>query len=201
NNLKQIGLALHNYHDTYKSFPPAFVRGPDGKPWHSWRVLLLPHLEEHLLAEKYHFDEPWNGPNNSKLLNQRPDVFACRTFDHGPWVEKIDTTYVAVVGPETVWPGANSVNIGDITDGMSNTVLIIEVRDAGIPWMAPIDLAFEEASAPPTDQKGRHPSSVHTGGGNVLLGDGTVRFANTTLDPEIWRALLTRSGGETINDF
>ena len=208
NNLKQIGLALHNYHDTYKSFPPAFVLGPDGKPWHSWRVLLLPFLEEQPLAEKYRFDEPWNGPNNSKLLDQRPEVFACRGFDSGPFVPKTDTTYVAVIGPETAWPSPASVGVKDFADGLSDTVFVVEVRDAGIPWLAPDDLSFEEALLPPRGVKGRRVSSIHFtegdpghGGMNVLLGDGAVRFVNFDIAPEIWRALLTRAGGEVINEF
>lgn len=208
NNLKQIGLALHNYHDTYKSFPPAFVLGPDGKPWHSWRVLILPFLEQEPLWKKYRLDEPWNGPNNSKLLKERPEAFACRSFDSGPWVPKTDTTYVAVVGPQTAWPGASSIQVADVADGMSNTVFVIEVRDAGIPWLAPDDLAFDEANQRPRGTKGRRPSSIHFaegdtdhGGLQVLMGDGTVKFVNFDIAPEIWKALLTHAGGEEINDF
>ena len=200
-NLKQIGPALHNYHDTYKCFPPAFVLGPDGMPWHSWRALILPFLEDESFAKKYRFDEPWNGPNNSKLLAQRPEVFACRGHDGVVNVPKWQTNYVAVVGSETVWPGASSTQVSDIADGTSNTVLVIEVRDAGIPWLAPDDLSFSEASAPPTEHSGRHPSSVHTGGGHVLMGDGTVRFVNTNVSPDLWKGLLTRAGGEEIGDF
>ena len=78
NHLKQIGLALHNYHDTYGSLPPAITRGPDGKPWHSWRILILPWLEQQDIYDRYRFDEPWDGPNNRKLhaaadrVRQRP---------------------------------------------------------------------------------------------------------------------------------
>ena len=200
-NLKQIGLALHNYYDTYKSFPPAFVLGPDGKPWHSWRVLILPFLEEQLLFEKYRFDEPWNGPNNSKRLAKRPEAFACRSHDGVINVSKWQTSYVAVIGPETVWPGTTTIQNEEIADGTSNTAFVVEVREAGIPWMAPDDLSFEEASHSPTATIGRHPGSLHTGGAHILLGDGTVRFVNSELNPEIWKALWTRDGGETIPDF
>ncbi len=205
-NLKQIGLALHNYHDTYKCFPPAFVLGPDGKPWHSWRVLILPFLEERPLFEKYRFDEPWNGPNNSKLLDQRPLAFACHWIDNKTHVPKTDTNFVAVVGSETAWPGVESIRVADIEDGTSNTALVIEVRDAGIPWLAPDDLSFEEASLPPRGIKGRRASSIHFteadhGGLHVLMGDGTVKFVNCELVPEIWKALLTRAGGEAVADF
>lgn len=205
NNLKQIGLALHNYHDAYKSLPPAFVVGPDGKPWHSWRVLLLPFLEEGPLWEEYRLDEPWNGPNNSKLLNRRPDVFACHSIDANPLVPQTDTTYVTVVGPETAWPGTSSIQLADVTDGTWNTVFVVEVRDAGIPWLAPDDLSWEEALLPPSGTTGRRVSSNHLwdnnpghGGMHLLMGDATVRFVNFDIAPEIWKALLTRAGGEAI---
>ena len=207
NNLKQIGLALHNYHDAYDSFPPAFVLGPDGKRWHSWRALILPFLEEKpVLSKKYRFDEPWNGPNNSKLLDQRPLVFACHWIDNKTHVPKTDTNYVAVVGSDTAWPGAESMRVADIKDGTSVTALVIEVRDAGISWLAPDDLTFEEASLPPRGVKGRRASSIHFtevdhGGLNVLMGDATVRFVNYDLMPEIWTGILTRAGGEMISDF
>lgn len=208
NNLKQIGLALHNYHDAYKTFPPAFVVGPDGKPWHSWRVLLLSFLEEGPLWEEYRLDEPWNGPHNSKLLNRRPEVFACHSIDANPLVAKTDTTYVAVVGSETVWPGSSSIQLADFVDGASNTLFVVEVRDAGSPWLAPDDLSFEEALLPLGVVKGRCVSSNHfteddpsRGGVQVLLGDGTSRFVNYDIAPEIWKALLTRDGGEAIPDY
>ncbi|MBI5759663.1 MAG: DUF1559 domain-containing protein [Planctomycetales bacterium] len=199
NNLKRIGLALHNYHDNYHSFPPAYVLGPDGKPWHSWRVLVLPFLEETDLAKAYRFDEPWNGPNNSQLLKRCPEVFRCHSAKGK--VPPTTTNYVAVVGTETVWPGASPVSIGEITDGTSNTVLVVEVRDAGIPWLAPYDLSFEEASAGPSNSAGRRPSSFHEHGGNVLMCDGTVRYIQLDINRETLRALFTRDGGEEIPDF
>ena len=201
NNLKQIGLALHNYHQSYNSFPPAFVIGPDGTPWHSWRALILPFLEEKELAEKYRLDEPWNGPNNSKLLERRPEVFACRVYDGVPHVRKSHTNYLAVVSPETMWPGASSLGVSDIADEKWNTALVVEVRDAGIPWLAPEDLSMEEAIVPPTGDTGRRPSSIHTGASHVLFVDGTVRYVNFNVPPNTWKGILTRAGGEKIADF
>src|SRR5438105_1376638 len=67
NNMKQIELALLNYHDANKSFPPAYVADAEGKPMHSWRVLILPYLERNDLYQQYDFNEPWNGPHNSRL--------------------------------------------------------------------------------------------------------------------------------------
>ena len=75
------------------------------------------------------------------------------------------------------------------------------MRDAGIPWLAPDDLAFDEACVAPSEEPGRRPSSGHTVGFHVLMGDGAVRFVNLTIDIVVWRALLTRDGGETTDEF
>src|SRR4051794_3818491 len=75
NNLKQIGLAMHNYNSAYDVFPPAVITDPDGKPLLSWRVLLLPFLDEQALYEQFKLDEPWDSPNNKPLLSRMPKVF------------------------------------------------------------------------------------------------------------------------------
>ena len=103
-DLKRIMVAMHQYHDKYDSFPPAFVVGSDGNRWHSWRALILPYLEPKL-SKQYHFDEPWNGPNNSKLLAHAPDVF--RSDCVGP--PENATSYFAVVGKRTLWPAHQSL--------------------------------------------------------------------------------------------
>src|SRR5262249_13538594 len=76
-HLNQLHVAFHNYHDTYGCFPPAYVADANGKPIHSWRVLMLPFIDEVHLYEKYRFDEPWNGPNNRRLANQLNWRFHC----------------------------------------------------------------------------------------------------------------------------
>lgn len=87
-HLQQIGISLHQYHDTYGSFPPAYVKGPDGEPWHSWRVLLLPDLGYEELYARYRFDQPWDGPVNRQLADEVPTVYQCpactdSSFLHG----------------------------------------------------------------------------------------------------------------------
>src|SRR5678816_1789236 len=77
NNLQQIGLALHNYHELCGSFPPAYFTDESGRPIHSWRVMILPQLDEMGLYSRYRWDEPWDGPNNSKLLSEMPAVYRC----------------------------------------------------------------------------------------------------------------------------
>lgn len=199
NHLRQIGFALHNYHDKYLSLPPAFVRGPDGQPWHSWRVLVLPFMGQQKLYDEYRFDEPWNGPHNQKLLKQRPEVFQCPQAKGK--IPSSDTSYVAVVGSETAWPAPDAISLGDLRDGSSNVILVVEVRDAGVPWLAPDDLMFEEACVVPSDKSGRRLSSFHVGGSQALLGDGAAKFIYTNIDASTLKGLLTRDGGETLGDF
>ena len=140
NNLKQIGIALHDYHDLYGSLPPACVTDENGEPMHSWRVLILPFMEHQPLYDKYDFDEPWNGPNNSKLLHPMPRVYACPANGGSTF-----TSYVAVVGPATAWPGKTGSTFEELQDGMEQTALLIEHNHQDVPWMEPRDLEFDAA--------------------------------------------------------
>ena len=215
--LKQFGLAFHNYHDTYGTFPPAFVLGPDGRKWHSWRVLILPMLEQQALYDEYKFDEPWDGPNNRKLLAKMPSLFACPSrpceakpatllsigvlaCSDGPAAAVANgyTSYAAVLGKDCVFRGVKPVNVKEITDGTSNTLLIGECTRTKIPWTKPDDI---EIANHPTlgDPKGF--SGPHDGGSHFLIADGSVRFLSTMTPQATVDALFTRNGGELINDF
>jgi hypothetical protein len=104
NNLRQIGLAMLNYHDVYGSYPPAYLADEDDRPMHSWRVLLLPYLEEEALYDQYDFDQPWDSPENLALANLMPQVYTCPSDMLATGSE---TSYTMVVGPDTV--GARGV--------------------------------------------------------------------------------------------
>src|SRR5205085_187838 len=113
NNLKQIALAMHNYHSTFDHFPPAVGYGPDGKTPHSWRVALLPYLEQQSLFEAYHFDEPWDGPHNRELLDKMPPVYRDPTDDGNP----THSSYFVLTGPSALFPGREATGLRDVTDG------------------------------------------------------------------------------------
>jgi hypothetical protein len=196
NNLKQIGLALFNYESTYRSFPPAYVADSDGKPMHSWRVLILPFLDQQELYEAYDFSEPWDGPNNSRLLARMPAVYACPSHSIPP--ETTNTAYAAVFGEHCVFRGAEPVKIDQITDGSSNTLLVVEAALAGIPWMKPDDVDVTKHPAL-GDQDGF--SSKHAGGVHGLLADGAVRFLPQDIAAQTLKALFTRDGGEPVGGF
>jgi len=197
-HLKQLGIALQNYHDTYKVFPPAYLADADGKPMHSWRVLLLPFLEEQELCKRYRFDEPWDSPHNRQLADEiSVTQFRCPAAT-GPANE---TSYVVVSDPETLFPGDRGRSIRDVRDGTSKTISIVEVANSGIHWMEPRDLTLDEALAginPPN----RSPaiSSHHVGGAMVGWGDAHVSYLPNDLSIEKLRALLTASGGEKVSE-
>jgi hypothetical protein len=204
NNLKQIGLALHNYHDVFGCFPPAYVADEEGRPLHSWRVLILPYLDQAPLYSRYRFDEPWDGPNNRKLHEAVVDIYRCPSDP--PTSKSADTNctnYVAVVGPETMWPGSEGVKRRDITDGPSNTLIVVETANSGIHWMEPRDLHVLQMASTINSSGGQGMSSKHAGCAVGLLSDGAVRTLSEKLPAETLRALLTIKGKEplTDNDF
>jgi prepilin-type N-terminal cleavage/methylation domain-containing protein/prepilin-type processing-associated H-X9-DG protein len=194
-NLCQIKLALHNYHSQYNMLPPAYVADASGRPMYSWRVLILPFMEQSGLYNQYDFNEPWNGPNNIKLLDSMPRTFACPSRDSDPTGL---TSYVAITGPGTMFPGAGSAKFADVTDGLPNTLMVVEVANVNIPWTAPQDLDVRTMSFRINDAKGPGISSQHPGGANVVFGDARTCFLLKSIAPEDLRALITISGGEAI---
>src|SRR5262249_6259204 len=118
--LKQIALALHAYHDEFGSFPPPYIADESGRPKHTWRVLLLPYLDYESLYERYDFAEPWDGPNNRNLHNIHVKAFE---YPRGYSRPRTNTAYVAVVGPQTLWPqSGRSISMADVKDGLASTI-------------------------------------------------------------------------------
>ncbi|MSR56713.1 MAG: DUF1559 domain-containing protein [Planctomycetaceae bacterium] len=144
--LRTLGLALQNYHVTYGSFPPAFLSDANGRPIHSWRVLLLPFLDQQALYDEYHFDEPWDGPRNTLLHERAMNVLGHNCFSCSADGKdmKQTTTYLAVVGSNTSWPGNRPRSKDEFRDGLANSILIVEVYNSGIHCLEPRDLSFDE---------------------------------------------------------
>jgi hypothetical protein len=199
NNLKQIALALHNYHDFYGTFPPAYIADADGKPMHSWRVLILPYLEKKPLYDLYDFSEPWDGPNNSNLHDRVVRLYCCP--ECAKTQPQTETNYVAVIGPQTMWPGDKGTTFGDIADGTSNTLMVVEVRDSGIHWMEPRDLHVLQMPLAINPPRGQGISSRHVNVAQAALADGSVRALSNETPPETIEALLTIAGGESLVDY
>jgi len=145
NNLKQISLAMHTYHDVSGTFPPAAKYDANGKPLLSWRVLILPYLDEPALYEQFHLDEPWDSPHNKPLADRMPSVFRCPS-------ERLPsqslTTYMVVVDPRSIFTGeASGVPISRVSDGTSTTLLVVEAARPVL-WTKPEDLALGPVDRP-----------------------------------------------------
>jgi prepilin-type processing-associated H-X9-DG protein len=193
-HLKQFGLALHNYLAANGCFPPAYTVDDQGRKMHSWRALLLPYFEAGTSPVNYNINEPWDSPNNRKAWDQMPSTFRCPSDDSSP---PNTTSYVAIVGPTTMWPGAKRVTADDITDGLSNTIAIVEAKNLAVPWLEPRDLDEESLSLIINDKATKNAlSSAHSDGVNVMLADGSVRFLLRSIDPKLLKELLTIAGGE-----
>ncbi len=202
NNLRQIAFALQSYQETYDSLPPAYVAADDGTPMHSWRVLILPFLDQQQLYDQYRFDEPWDGPNNRKLAERIPSAFQCPNYAFGRWgrsnakhENKTLTAYVVLSGENTPFPGSHTLKPEEIRDGLSDTLLVVELdNESGVPWTSPQDIDPEGFCRILNDKNPR--KKQHPGGVNAAFADGNVRFLKNSIDPNFVMKISTASGGE-----
>jgi hypothetical protein len=189
NNMKQIALAMHNYHDVYKSFPARAIKDKPGKPLLSWRVQVLPYIEENDLYQQFHLDEPWDSEHNRKLLAQMPAVYRNPNLPDGT-----KTNYLVPVGEDTIFSGDEPARMADITDGTSRTIMLLEVdADRAVPWTKPDD--YEVDADHPLAGLGNL-----RGGGIFLSGfaDGSVRAISRAIDPETFLLMLKKADGQPI---
>jgi hypothetical protein len=193
NNLKQIGLAIHNYNDTY-GFLPTDVLGPGAKPLWSWRVQLLPFLEQDNLYRRLDLTKPWDDPANARLLEKMPEVFRV----YGRDAKEKGTTFLQMPTMPAIPPGPSPIHVPGrrmpiiaIADGTSNTLMVVEAAEA-VPWARPGDLRFDPTKAPKVgadDRKWFH----------ALFADGSVRtLRRDKLTDDQLRALMTINGGEVV---
>lgn len=200
NNLKQIAIAFHNYHDVYGTFPPAYIPDKDGQPMHSWRVLILPFLESQHIYNQYNFSEPWNSPHNLAVTNQHVPAYSCPSSPtSGPG--STETSYMVITGPSTVFDGGKACRFSDILDGTSNTIMVVEVAGTGVNWGEPKDLDASTLTYPLGTRGGSTPASHHPGGLNVAMCDGSVRFIAYAESPQTFNALITKAGAEMVQGY
>ncbi len=187
-------MAVANYNDAYGRFPPAVTNDANGRPAHSWRILVLPFLEQRELYNAYSFDEPWDGPNNRKLESRMPPLFAfAGTNKDGT---STATNFVAITGPETVWPPSSGMLHSEIGDGPSNTIQFAEYNGPAIHWMSPVDLEFSTMSFTVGNPAGIDSQYLTPA---VAFADGSVRRLDANLSPIELRSMCTANGHESEN--
>jgi hypothetical protein len=145
----------------------------------------------------YDYSEPWNGPNNSKLITRLADVYCCPSDrNHKPGM----TSYVAVVGPGTAWPGTGYSSMQNLHDGTANTIMVVEIINSDIHWMEPRDLPIDELKAwLDPSHKPTLLSSHQSGrikGGIVVFADGHTEFLPHDTTEKRLRALLSPAGND-----
>jgi hypothetical protein len=190
NNLKQLGLAMHNYHDSQGRFPAAAICDPNGKPLLSWRVAILPYLGENNLYNRFRLNEPWDSPNNIQLAPLMPKVYKLPQDSNSA---SDQTHYQVFVGNGAAFDPTKGFRISvDFPDGLANTILIVEAAPS-VTWTKPDDITFDPGKpiAPLL-------SDVYRSGCNVLLGDGSVRPVLLSTPDSTLKAAITRNGGERV---
>ena len=190
NNLKQIGLAMHNYHDANGRFPARANFDDGGTPLLSWRVHILPYVEQNPLYEQFHLDEPWDSQHNMTLIPFMPQLYRNPSSTAGPG----KATYLVPVGEGTTFGAQEGSALKDVTDGSSNTIMALEVNDdEAVIWTKPQDWQYDPDR--PLAGLGR----AHPGGFEVLFADGSVHFLAGSIDPDVLRRLLTMADGEAVS--
>jgi hypothetical protein len=224
NKLRQIGIALHNYNDTYHRLPPAVLYDKAGKPLLSWRVLLLPFLEEEKLFQQFKLDESWDGPHNIQLLARMPNVYAPVRGEHQPHT----TFYQVFDGPGAAFDsdprhglrpyelaglgvaafeGKRVTRIPDSFPGGTARTLLLAEAGTTVPWTKPADLVYDPAKPLPPlgGEFNEGPTLFRTQrqtGIHVVLADASVWFLSKETDEAMLRQLIARAGKrENLDEF
>ena len=196
NNLKQIALALHSYHDTHKTFPPAYIPDADGQPLVSWRVLILPFMEYGSVSEQYNFSEPWDSPSNLGLVDMPLPIYQC------PSDPNASCSYFVVNMQGGIFDGPNTSRMSSVVDGTSNTIMVVEVTGSNVHWAEPVDLTPQALAAGINGAKnGTAISSNHKMKANVAFADGSVRQLNDTVTRAVLQQLINKKDGTPTPEF
>lgn len=196
NNLRQIGIAMRQYHAEHGCLPRAFWKSATGERTLSWRVALLPYLEAKQYFEQIDVSKPWDSPENEKARIFRIPTYWMPIEDNSPLT---DTSYVVITGPGTLFEEGRSLTFAQCTDGLQDTILAVEVQHSHIHWSEPRDFDIRTLRLQINGAHGAGISSPWPGGAHVLFADGSVRFLRNELLESELKAMITRGGGESFS--
>jgi prepilin-type processing-associated H-X9-DG protein len=205
NNMRNVGMAIQNYTTENRGDIPATEAGD---PPHSWRVELLPFLEQQRLYDHYQFNQPWNDETNREIAETLIEVYECLSAPDSTTSEGFGLTgYAAITGTNAMWGKKKSLNLSQISrgDGLSQTLLIVEACGQNIAWSEPRDVDLDSIPVGinlPGKARGLSGgllSSYHGSGANVVFGDGSAQFLSESIDSKILKKLCTATGGEKVS--
>jgi len=195
-NLRKIAAALNTYARDHGTYPPPVVTV--GKNTHSWRVLILPYLNENALYDLYDFDKPWNSDSNMSLAYRMPAVFQNQKQKQGPWGRLgSQSDYVLITGSGTLFPSTGPLSPDQIRDDAGQTLLLVEARLIGkeaISWTDPVDINVNTLRTSGYGELG----GVLEGGFAFATVDEKARFMASSTDPLVISAVITANGGERL---
>jgi hypothetical protein len=193
-NVRYLMLAMHNYMSSYNKFPPAWTEDAGGRKLFSWRVLMLPYIEQSSLWDKLKRDEPWDSAHNRPILESAPMPLIYES--PGVTLPKSHTAMLAILAPNgLILTGDKKHAFGTPNDGTANTIAIFEAPAAkAVPWYEPGDFVPNPGD-PTSGMFGARP-----GGMLAALADGRVIAVPETTDKAQVSALLTFTGGEKVEE-
>lgn len=192
-NLRQIRLALDLYRDEYDALPPAYTTDANGQRLHSWRTLILPFMEHAALYKQLDLSRPWNDPVNFALLLKMPEVYRCPSGN----LSDGDTTYLGAVGEDFCFHPTNPRSFKELSDGLSQTLMVFEVApDNAVPWMSPQDADLESIMRLTSNEP-----LPHREGFQGVMGDGLIRYFPADLPSETRKAMLTIRAKDVVEEF
>lgn len=211
-HLGDLAKALHLHPEKEGGLPQAIIQDERGAPAHSWRVSILPFIDDQSTYDAYDWSEPWSSSNNSIVAISTIEHFLCPS-DPLANSNSPHANYFAIVSPQTAWPTDRGLQLSEVNDGLENTILLLEAASLGVTWTQPRDLTYDEAiklltgAMPKQLVHGRYDEpgcfykqhSTESRGVHAAFADGTVRFLPVPLPEEMAKALLTANAGDEVD--
>jgi hypothetical protein len=187
-NMKQLGLAVLNYENSRKKFPPVYVRGKEGEKHFSWLVNILPYMEYGVTYDALNKKEPWDSTNNAAKLTSHIEEFECPSVERDN--NDYSCNYLAIIGPGTIWKEDGAKTVADLPHGTSNTIIAVETVNPEKHWAEPFALTVDEVLENMKTKKGVRISTNLPDYVNAVFADGAVRRLPSEMPLSLWRKVL-----------
>ena len=190
NNLKQIGLALLNYESAYRALPALHGINHENKPTGNWRIVISPFVERTDVFNRFNFHKPWDAPENQSVANTMPDLFRSPLAD--PAQPPNNSNVFTIQDPNSVMPsGARYRKFSEVTDGLANAIVAVDLPNHSVPWTQPTDLTIAEAIQ--LIRANKQPEKIQ-----ALMLDGSIISIGKLTDEELTK-LFTINDGDGLN--